>query len=146
MTPEQKLKALVLAAIQDDEYRRDLLSDQVPGILDPIPVFGPEMDALYSAAQEADEDLVWEFQDELRVSGEDTDLVCDWSRYYESKGRAVQALDGSWVGFTYWYGGGKHGEPGSVEWMDDAYDVEVHEETRVIRIFSKKNHVKDSHD
>jgi len=42
-----------------------------------------------------------------------------------------------WVGWTYWYGGGKHGEPESVEWMEDAYFVGVKEETRVVLVFSK---------
>jgi hypothetical protein len=47
-------------------------------------------------------------------------------------------LDGSYVGWTYWYGGGKHGEPESVPWMEHAYEVEMREETRVVKVFTKK--------
>ncbi|WP_244097750.1 hypothetical protein [Burkholderia anthina] len=46
---------------------------------------------------------------------------------------AAQAPDGSWVGWNYWYGGGKHGEPEAVEWIEDAYDVRVTGERTVIK-------------
>ena len=62
--------------------------------------------------------------EELRGSGVATGLIAPYSRHYESKAVAAEMLDGSWVGWTYWYGGGKHGEPGAIEWMEDAYDVE----------------------
>ena len=62
----------------------------------------------------------------------ETGLKCEWSRHYESKAVAMKFPDGSWVGWTYWYGGGKHGEPSSIEWMDDAYDVDCHEEEKMV--------------
>ena len=74
---------------------------------------------------------------EVRGSGVPTGLPCDYSRHYESKAVAAEMLDGSWVGWTYWYGGGKHSDPGSVPWMEDAYDVTMREETRVVRVFAK---------
>ncbi len=46
-------------------------------------------------------------------------------------------LDGSWVGWTFWYGGGKHGEPGNVPWMEDAYDLTFTLEAVVVKRFSK---------
>jgi hypothetical protein len=37
-----------------------------------------------------------------------------------------------------WFGGGKHGEPGAVEWMEDAYHLTCHEEEKlvVVRTFT----------
>ncbi len=76
---------------------------------------------------------------EVRSGQHDTGLDCAWSRHYESKAVAAQMLDGSWVGWTYWYGGGKHGEPGSIPWVEDAYDVDVTEVVEVVKKFAKKD-------
>ena len=83
----------------------------------------------------------WEFRSEFRDSGEETGIQCDWSRHYESKSVARQLSNGQWVGWTYWYGGGKHGEPEAIEWMKDAYFLDVQEEEKVVtvRTFTKKD-------
>lgn len=33
-----------------------------------------------------------------------------------------------WVGWTHYYGGGKHSDPDSIPWMNEAYDVNCTEE------------------
>lgn len=62
------------------------------------------------------------------------------SRYYEAKSVARPMSDGSWVGWTYWFGGGKHGNPEEIDWIDDAYDLDVYErqETVTVRDFYKR--------
>lgn len=50
-----------------------------------------------------------------------TEVKCDFSRHYDSESVAVQLDNGKWVGYTYWSGGGKHGEPGAIDWIEDAY-------------------------
>ena len=74
---------------------------------------------------------------ECRGGAEKTGLPCDSSRHYESKSVAAKMLDGSWVGWTYWYGGGKHGEPESIPWMKDAYDVQMVEVQKTVKEFSR---------
>lgn len=74
---------------------------------------------------------------ELRGSGLPTGLPTDYSRHYESKAVAAEMLDGSWVGWTYWYGGGKHGEPGGIPWIEDAYAVESFTVMEPVRKFRK---------
>lgn len=64
-----------------------------------------------------------------------TGLAAEWDRHYESKAVAAKMLDGSWVGWTYWYGGGKHGDPHSIPWVDEAYDVDCREVQKVVREF-----------
>jgi hypothetical protein len=46
----------------------------------------------------------------------------------------------SWIGWTYFYGGGKYGEPESIDWMSEAYFLDVAEEEKmvVVRTFKKK--------
>jgi len=124
MTPTQKIKWLVLAVIA--RYR----NEEAP----PYPC--ADVDALYDAAEERDE--TQDAEAEVRASGHETGIATNGSsRYYEKDAVAAPLPDGSWVGWTYWHGGGKHSEPGAIEWMEDAYDVTSREETRVVRVFER---------
>jgi hypothetical protein len=134
MTPEQILKAAILGQvaewIKDDEDIE-------------LPLNGPfDTDEKIDAAFEVIEkygldDEISEAESNLRGSyTHETGIECQSSRHYESKSVARQFGD-KWVGWTYWYGGGKHGEPKSVEWMEHAYFVEAKEETQVVLVFSR---------
>ena len=127
MTPEQKLRHLVLLKQQDFD----------PDFLYGVTITTDNVDELYETNDEN-----WELQDareEIRCGDFETGLKCDYSRHYESKAVAAKYIDGSWVGWTYWYGGGKHGEPEAIDWMDDAYDLGCVEEEKVVvvRTFTK---------
>src|ERR1035437_9358171 len=54
---------------------------------------------------------IYDYEYEFREGEVETDISCDYSRHYESNSEATKAPNGIWVGWTYWYGGGKHGEP-----------------------------------
>lgn len=84
-------------------------------------------------------DEISDAESEFRCSGIDTELKCECSRHYESKQVAKQLDNGMWVSWTYWYGGGKWGEPEAVDWIEHAYLVDCNEEekTVVVRTFSK---------
>ena len=127
MTPEQKLKHLVL--LKQQSWDKDFLQG--------IAITADNVDELYETNDEN-----WELQDarsEIRGGQCETNLRCDYSRHYESKAVAAQYIDDSWVGWTYWYGGGKHAEPEAIDWMDDAYDLGCVEEEKVVvvRTFTK---------
>jgi len=55
----------------------------------------------------------------------DAEGIAAWqySRHYEVK-PVVMKLEGKWVCWLYWYGGGKHGDPSGIDWIDDAIFVE----------------------
>lgn len=126
MNPEQKIKLAILTktAIWDGEAMID----------DPT---AEQVDDLYQKL--VDEDGHWDAMNEIRSGEVETGLSCDWSRNYESKAVAMKNPDGSWVGWTYWYGGGKHGEPQAIDWMDEAYflDCKEEEKTVIVQTFSK---------
>jgi hypothetical protein len=125
MTPEQKLKWAILNKVAGWKKK-------------PAPAYPcASVDELYGALVDAQEH--WDGMSEVRSCGIETDLPCEWSRHYESKAVAMQMPDGSWVGWTYWYGGGKHGEPEAIDWMDEAYEVDCSEEEKVVivRTFTK---------
>lgn len=125
MTPEQKLKWAILAL-------------DAEGMETPVPEYPcPNVDELYERFTE--EDGYYDVVEEARGSGVETKLPCGWSRHYESKAMAMRMPDGSWVGWTYWFGGGKHGQPESIPWMEEAYDVECQEEEKlvVVQTFSR---------
>lgn len=88
----------------------------------------------------ADAELDREYESEFRGGDVETGLPCPYSRHYESKAVAAKMCDGSWVGWTYWYGGGKHGCPGVEPWMEDAYDLDCAEQEKVVlvRSFTRK--------
>lgn len=91
----------------------------------------------YAALQEDEEKQDWLTDNEagLRQGQERTGLPCGYSRHYSSAAVAAEMLDGSWVGWTYFYGGGKHGQPSEMPWMEDAYRVAWSEETVVVKKF-----------
>jgi hypothetical protein len=96
----------------------------------------PEFDeaAIDVAYDLADQDQLQDARNEVRTTGMETSLPCEHSRHYESEAVTAQALDGSWVGWTHWYGGGKHGEPESIDWIADAYDVACAEEEKLVTV------------
>lgn len=125
MTPEQKIKSAILQGAMDN------------GDLPAGPITEDTIEDLYSTLE--DEDLHWDYQSEMREGQVETGLPCQSSRHYESKSVAAKAADGSWVGWTYWYGGGKHGEPEAIDWMNESYDLDCKEEEKlvVVRTFTK---------
>jgi len=122
MTPEQKIKHMILALVAEWS------GEPLQGVTD------DNIDQLY-----ADCDEKWDAINEIRGGQVETGLESPYSRHYESKSVAAKAPDGSWVGWTYWYGGGKHGEPEAIDWIEYAYDLTCAEEekTVTVRTFAK---------
>ena len=127
MTPYQKLQYLILskAAEWDEIELGEVKSENIDDLWDEY----ENQDSIYDATNEMRS--TWD---------EETDIRCESSRHYESKSVAAKMPDGSWVGWTYWYGGGKHGEPESIDWMERAYDIDCVEEEKVmtVRTFTKR--------
>lgn len=124
MKPETKLKYAILdlaATWNDEVLPNNLTEEQVEE---------------YWEDSEYLEDAI----SEIRCSGIETGLPGQYSRHYESEEVAVQCPNGDWVGFTYWHGGGKHGEPSAIDWMEYAYDLDCVEEEKlvVVQTFTKK--------
>lgn len=83
----------------------------------------------------------WDYESGFREGDCETDIPCDYSRHYETRSVAMKCSDGSWVGWTYWYGGGKHGCPEEIDWISEAYDLSCTEEwkTVLVRTFEVVN-------
>ena len=130
-TAEQKLKNHVML--------RALAWEK--GILAMLKEWGenptPEgLETAYDRAVEEFPDTMQDARNECRQGTEETGLPASADfrmlRHYEAKSVAALMVDGSWVGWLYWHGGGKHGEPESIDWMEDAYHLDVTEEERVV--------------
>ena len=125
MTPEQKIKHAIInrSAEWADEKPPVVNIDNVEDIYEDLVEKDEHWDALY----------------EMREGQIETDIPSESSRHYESKSVAMQAPDGAWIGWTYWYGGGKHAEPDAIDWMDVAYELDCKEEEKVVvvREFTK---------
>lgn len=61
------------------------------------------------------------------------------SRHYEIEVRATE-VDGIWVAWDFYYGGGKHGEPEAFDWISNARIVDCEERvvTKAEYIFKEK--------
>ena len=130
MSPEQKIywAAIVQSAEWAETEPPDLTVDQ--------------LDEYLMDLQGEDDDRWDNIQDalsEIREGDEVTDIPCEDSRHYESKSVAKKMPDGTWLGWTYWYGGGKHGEPDAIDWVDQAYELDVVEQRQMVttRTFHK---------
>lgn len=125
MTPEQLIKLLILQT-----------TARWDGADIPDSLTAEQVEARYEELVE--QDAHWDARSEVREGALETNIEPDYSRHYESKSVATQ-VNGQWVGWTYWYGGGKHGEPEAIDWMDQAYFLDCVEEqkTVTIRTFSK---------
>jgi len=134
-TPEQKIKWLILEL--DGKWTG------TPA-LDYDKASGADIESAYEALVEADGH--WDVRNETRQGEVETGIPCEYSRHYEAKSVASRMPDGSWVGWTYWYGGGKHGEPEAVDWMEYAYDLSVTEEEKTIisRTFNRTSNALES--
>lgn len=85
-----------------------------------------------------EEDYIWDVKNEIRHGQFETNIEPPYNRHYESKSVAAK-VNGVWIGWTYWYGGGKHGEPEAIDWWEDAYFLEVEEkEVKIIERTWKK--------
>lgn len=127
MTALQKLKWLILEkykTFDSDIALPEITLENIDKVYD-----GEDVDYALQDAKE-----------EIRGTGIHTEIPAPYSRNYESQSVAKQCPDGSWVGWTYWYGGGKYGEPEAINWMDDAYDLNCTEKQELVtvRTFTKK--------
>ncbi len=130
MSPQQKIQAIILTTIRSYD------EGETPG----VELTAENIEDEWDAADERDPDSIQETKYEMREGQVRTGIPCDYSRHYESESVAAQAPDGTWVGWTYWFGGGKHGEPEAIDWMEDAYDLDCVEEEKlvIVRTFAKK--------
>ena len=73
---------------------------------------------------------------EVREGEVETEIECEYSRHYESKSVASKIL-GRWVGWIYWYGGGKHADPNSIAIEPYFLDCVEEEKTVIVKTFSR---------
>lgn len=128
MTPTQKIKWAILAKAASWNDK-------------PLPAVTAEnVDELYDALVAVDGH--WDAKNEVRCSGQPSGIPCKvdvmLTRHYDHQAVAAKMPDGSWVGWVYWHGGGKFGEPDAIDWMEHAYalDCAEREVIRIERTFS----------
>jgi hypothetical protein len=84
------------------------------------------------------EDYCHDVKYELRQGEIETNIGSECSRHYESKSVAIHLKDfdgfTGYIGWTYWYGGGKYGCPEGVEWVPYAYFLDIIDEKEVVTV------------
>lgn len=144
MTPCQKIKRDILLIVQGLGPQTEASARELALIksLD-AGITAETVDNQYNELVELK--LHWDYEYEFREGQVETKLPCDYSRHYEAKAVARKMSDDTWVGWVYWYGGGKHGNPEGVPWMEDAYDLELTETEKlvVVQEFKRKLSAED---
>ena len=122
MTAQQKVKALVLLHIRS-------WGNEVE------PITKETLDEVWDSFADGDcEDTLRDAVNDIRGGQVETGFACPLSRHFEAKSVGAKLPDGSWVGWTYWYGGGKHSHPQEIEWMPEAYDLTCAEEQKLVTV------------
>lgn len=129
MTPEQHIKLQIINVAfkwENETY-----------ILPPLSNIDDEYDKYQESFKYGDN--IQDAESVVREGDDETEIPSPDSRHYESKSVASKMDDGTWVGWIYWYGGGKHGEPEAMDWISDAYFLDCKETTKMVtvRSFSK---------
>lgn len=89
-------------------------------------------------AEDDYQDALQDTMSELRSGTHKTGIPTgEYSRHYESESVAMK-IDDEWIGWTHWFGGGKYGEPESIEWIDGAYFVDAVEVMEPVMKFTKR--------
>ncbi len=129
MTPEQKIKRDIL--MEAIEHNDDLNWNG--------PLTAESIDEAWNTVL-VENDAHWDFVSEWRCSGVETDLPTEYSRNYECYEAARKLSCGTWVAWTFWHGGGKHGNEEEIPWMEYAYEVDCKEERKMVtvRTFTEK--------
>jgi hypothetical protein len=121
MTPCQMIKKDIfiraIAQNEDLKWSGEITEDNI--------------DAAYSKVL-MEVDAHQDYESEFREGQVETGLDSHFSRNYEAKEVASQLSGGTWVGWTYWYGGGKYGEPEAIAWMEHAYFLDVTEVEKMV--------------
>lgn len=115
LTAPQKLKYLVLVTL--NTWRKTDM---------PALETGDQLDVLYAAEEEADDGRFQDARSETR-HGTEAPEISDTpsSRNYEVDAHVAALPDGSYVGWWYYHGGGKHSEPEyAFDWIANAFDVD----------------------
>jgi len=127
MTPEQYIKQEILALTSDwsgEEFDYNLPAEEIEKLYDELVTKSEH----------------WDGRNEIRSGQVETDLECDGGRVFEAKSVAMKTHDGKWVGWTYYYGGGKHADAEGKEWMSESYFLDCNEKEKlvIIREFTKQ--------
>ena len=128
MTPEQHIKKTIIAQVSDQDPDLDLPK-----------ITKGNVDKIYQEGLDNNDDF-YDTKSEIREGTIQTGIdPAEYSRHYEVDEVATE-IDGVWVGWSYWDGGGKHAKPEAMDWMSDAYFLDVTEEEKMmtVRTFKRK--------
>tara|TARA_R110000772_G_scaffold249530_2_gene363975 strand:- start:89485 stop:89895 length:411 start_codon:yes stop_codon:yes gene_type:complete len=98
-----------------------------------------QIEACYSKNEQFDTGALQDTRNDFREGQEETGIQALFSRNCETKSVAYFLKDGTWVGWTYYYGGGKHSYADEIEWVENAYYLECDSVERVVevKVFTK---------
>ncbi len=98
---------------------------------------GDAVEALYERFEELDGIGV---AYDLRGAGDETGIKPEYLheyRHFEVDVVALKMLDGSWVAWNYYHGGGKFTTPETIPWIETSFFIQARTEIREVTVFSR---------
>lgn len=77
-------------------------------------------------------DQLCDYIEDIREGHFETGIPFEEDKYYEGKSVAIKSLDGKYIGWTYWFGGGKYGKPQHEPWISEAYFLNCQEKEELV--------------
>jgi len=129
MTPSQRIKKAIIE--RAEYFSKNGMKTQNVTV--------ENVDQLYDAFWEETDCADWmqDAEADIRCGEHETGIDGkNYNRYFEDKEVAME-IDGVWVGWTYYFGGGKHSEPEAVDWIDNAYEIKMETKMMPVLFFSR---------
>ena len=140
LTPQDYINYYVITEVLKDNEDLSLVEGTIVTLENATKITEDPLEYI-KGCDYVDEYIYEELNYTFRESGEECNLYSSQSsRHYECDFK-VRQIEDKWIGWTYWYGGGKHGEPEAIDWVSDAEFVEVESEEEVTvmqRVFKRK--------
>jgi hypothetical protein len=125
---------------ENEQVFANELKEKSANLTDPLDFDEKQCEELYrSILASVLSDYLIDVQEEIRQGKVRTGLIAECGGYAESEAVAipVTGIPSLYIGWTYFFGGGKHSEPRVIEWMENCYLVKAKDRVQTVRFFER---------
>ena len=125
---------------EDEQIFAIELKAKSSNLINPLNFDETQCETLYESIRTSSlSDWLTDVREEIRGGKVRTGLIAESGGYAESEAVAVPVIGipSLYIGWTYFFGGGKHSEPEAIEWMQNSYLVKAKDRVQTVRFFER---------